>query len=63
MTPRGTARIVPPMNIQIAALCDAATDYGGKLNLLGARAVAAPQSVVRSSHPSRYVPTFPVELD
>lgn len=23
------------MNIQIAALCDAATDYGGKLNLLG----------------------------
>jgi len=24
------------MNIQVAALCDAATDYGGKLNLLGA---------------------------
>lgn len=24
------------MNIQIAVLCDAATDYGGKLNLLGA---------------------------
>jgi hypothetical protein len=23
------------MNVQIAALCDAATDYGGKLNLLG----------------------------
>jgi hypothetical protein len=23
------------MNIQIAVLCDAATDYGGKLNLLG----------------------------
>ena len=23
------------MNIQIAALCDAATDYGGKLNILG----------------------------
>src|SRR5919198_3771123 len=24
------------MNVQIAVLCDAATDYGGKLNLLGA---------------------------
>ena len=24
------------MNIQIAVLCDAATDYGGKLNILGA---------------------------
>ena len=24
------------MNFQIAVLCDAATDYGGKLNLLGA---------------------------
>lgn len=24
-----------PMNIQIATLCDAATDYGGKLSLLG----------------------------
>jgi hypothetical protein len=23
------------MNVQIAVLCDAATDYGGKLNLLG----------------------------
>lgn len=23
------------MNLQVAALCDAATDYGGKLNLLG----------------------------
>ena len=23
------------MNIQVAVLCDAATDYGGKLNLLG----------------------------
>lgn len=24
------------MNLQVAVLCDAATDYGGKLNLLGA---------------------------
>jgi hypothetical protein len=32
------------MNVQVAALCDAATDYGGKLNLLGTfDTVTAPQ--------------------
>ena len=31
-----TARRASGMNIQIAVLCDAATDYQGKLNLLGA---------------------------
>ena len=27
--------VAHPMNVQIAVLCDAATDYAGKLNLLG----------------------------
>jgi hypothetical protein len=33
------------MNIQIAVLCDAATDYGGKLNLLGAFDTIATQQL------------------
>src|SRR5438132_14054649 len=33
------------MNVQIAVLCDAATDYGGKLNLLGAFDTIATQQL------------------
>jgi hypothetical protein len=32
---RRTRLIIEAMNIQLAVLCDAATDYGGKLNILG----------------------------
>jgi len=46
----GFALNFPPMNIQVAVLCDAATEDNGKLNLLGAfDTIFAPQ--LPAAHP------------